>query len=132
MKTETWVAALRSGKYEQGRLSLCSADGQFCCLGVLAEITDVPIMGAEERNNTGFADESGDVYMFPKNDVGYGNSQTTIPYHLWSTYLEDLDLGMMVPGNELHPAGSLHNRLMAMNDEGSSFEEIADFIEGLK
>ena len=131
MKTETWIAALRSGKYEQGRLSLCS-NGQFCCLGVLAEITDVPIMGAEGRTNTGFDDEAGVVYMFPKNDVGYGNSQTTIPYHLWSTYLEDLDLGMMVPGNELHPAGSLHNRLMAMNDEGSSFEEIADFIEGLK
>ena len=81
MKTETWIAALRSGKYEQGRMSLCSG-GQFCCLGVLAEITDVPIMGAEERNNTGFDAESGNIYMFPENDEGYGNSQTSIPFHL--------------------------------------------------
>ena len=29
-----WVEALRSGKYEQGRLFL-ERDGKFCCLGVL-------------------------------------------------------------------------------------------------
>ncbi len=32
-----WVAALRSGKYEQGRMRL-KRDGRFCCLGVLCEI----------------------------------------------------------------------------------------------
>ena len=33
-----WVAALRSGKYAQGRHSLRSADDKFCCLGVLADV----------------------------------------------------------------------------------------------
>lgn len=30
-----WVAALRSGNYEQGRNTLRSADNRYCCLGVL-------------------------------------------------------------------------------------------------
>lgn len=34
-----WVAALRSGAYEQGRKALLSSDGmRYCCLGVLADI----------------------------------------------------------------------------------------------
>lgn len=35
-----WVAALRSGKYEQGRLYL-NRDGKYCCLGVLCELAGV-------------------------------------------------------------------------------------------
>lgn len=34
---ERWIAALRSGKYEQGRQYLNNERG-FCCLGVLADI----------------------------------------------------------------------------------------------
>lgn len=37
-----WAAALRSGKYQQGRNNLCTiaTDGtrRYCCLGVLAEL----------------------------------------------------------------------------------------------
>jgi hypothetical protein len=33
-----WVAALRSGKYQQGKCFLKTDDGKFCCLGVLAEL----------------------------------------------------------------------------------------------
>jgi hypothetical protein len=32
-----WIAALRSGKYKQGRHRLAHA-GRYCCLGVLCEI----------------------------------------------------------------------------------------------
>ncbi len=32
-----WVAALRSGKYQQGDSAL-KADNKFCCLGVLCEL----------------------------------------------------------------------------------------------
>jgi hypothetical protein len=34
---EQWVAALRSGEYEQGQGAL-NSDGKFCCLGVLCEL----------------------------------------------------------------------------------------------
>jgi hypothetical protein len=33
-----WIAALRSGRYKQGRRKLNCNEEQFCCLGVLAEI----------------------------------------------------------------------------------------------
>jgi hypothetical protein len=36
---ERWVAALRSGDYEQGKDTLKS-DNKFCCLGVLLDIHD--------------------------------------------------------------------------------------------
>lgn len=35
-----WSMALRSGQYKQGSKYLC-LDQQFCCLGVLAELSDV-------------------------------------------------------------------------------------------
>jgi hypothetical protein len=34
-----WVAALRSDKYKQGRRSLHNTSGEFCCLGVLCEVS---------------------------------------------------------------------------------------------
>ncbi len=38
---EEWVAALRSGKYEQGIGTLRSESGKrFCCLGVLCDILE--------------------------------------------------------------------------------------------
>lgn len=33
-----WVAALRSGKYKQGRHLLRSRDEKYCCLGVLCDL----------------------------------------------------------------------------------------------
>lgn len=38
---DKWVAALRSGKFQQGKTYL-SQDGKFCCLGVLCEVLQIP------------------------------------------------------------------------------------------
>lgn len=38
---KSWINALRSGKFTQGRLQL-SLDGKYCCLGVLCKIAGVP------------------------------------------------------------------------------------------
>jgi hypothetical protein len=38
---EKWIAALESGKYEQGRDRLRRNDDTFCCLGVLCDIVNV-------------------------------------------------------------------------------------------
>jgi hypothetical protein len=35
-----WVAALRSGEYEQGVGKLRSLDNKFCCLGVACDLVD--------------------------------------------------------------------------------------------
>lgn len=36
--TRKWIAALRSGKYNQGRCYLRSKTDHFCCLGVLCDL----------------------------------------------------------------------------------------------
>lgn len=35
---QLWVKALRSGEYEQGKNCLKTADGKYCCLGVLTDL----------------------------------------------------------------------------------------------
>ena len=40
LEMETWVAALRSGEYKQGRKSLKKLDGTYCCLGVKCDLDD--------------------------------------------------------------------------------------------
>lgn len=37
-----WIKALRSGEYRQGHGMLRDYQGQFCCLGVACEVTDLP------------------------------------------------------------------------------------------
>lgn len=59
LKTK-WIAALRSGEYEQGKSSL-EDEGKFCCLGVLCNILEVPTRYFEE-------DEEYPLEWIPKND----------------------------------------------------------------
>lgn len=41
---DKWIAALRSGEYQQGRAQLYDeATGAFCCLGVLCKVADIAI-----------------------------------------------------------------------------------------
>lgn len=35
-----WLAALRSGDYDQGQCRLRDEDDRFCCLGVLCDVVD--------------------------------------------------------------------------------------------
>jgi hypothetical protein len=108
-----WVAALRSGRYEQtqGRLQ---RDGSFCCMGVLCELAVEagvipspvfvpPISGGSEV-------------------AAYGRSELTgsPPAEVWDwSGFEALGV-----------VDELAMELMARNDElDQSFEEIADYIE---
>lgn len=57
---DTWVAALRSGKYTQGTGSLLSCFGaKYCCLGVLCQINpDVAREGWEDGANLNYTEKS--------------------------------------------------------------------------
>ena len=96
---EKWVKALRSGRYKQGTGRLRSDDNNFCCLGVAANIAGVPC----EHNE----DWSAYDYKFDENTLLFA----TIP-NGWNgiTYEEG-------------------DSLAKMNDNGATFEEIADYIE---
>jgi hypothetical protein len=126
MKTAEWAKALRSGDYEQGQDYLCR-DGKFCCLGVLCEIRGLPkevIPGSAQPDN---------IYYGFEGLVSGGSrsvQQSVIPWAAQSTILEDLNLHQVVE-DDVGDKRPLHTHLICMNDEGKTFNEIADYIEGV-
>lgn len=100
---QAWAEALRSGKYQQGKESLCN-NGKFCCLGVL---TDLYI----QANNQQWHHDVGGCYSF-ETEGGI------LPFSVqqWA--------GIDTPNPYF--AG---NYATGWNDDGASFEEIADLIE---
>ncbi len=100
---DKWVTALRSGKYKQTQGQLKSED-RYCCLGVLCEIS----LQGTWKGRTYFTGHSTD------NDSTVG-----LTVRDWSGLKESCGhLG----NTEIHS-------LAGMNDEGSTFNEIADIIE---
>lgn len=103
-----WVKALRSGEYSQGRQVLVTVDEKgnehFCCLGVLCNIATES--GYGEWQGTTFVDEITDSYKV-------------------------LPTGVVAWAGMADNAGKLGSGkyLTFMNDQGFTFEEIANIIE---
>lgn len=110
-----WVAALRSGKYKQGRRVLNRDDQEFCCLGVLCELAveDGIVTKAPIYEETTTMDYRGPVD--PSSD-NYQNT-TLVP-----------DAVQAWAGVSLNP-GVNGRPLSSMNDNGMDFNTIADYIE---
>lgn len=96
---DKWVAALRSGNYQQGQGSL-RTENRYCCLGVLCEIT-----GCRWRSEP-------DMFVALYKDSSTGS--TYIPEQLRE------ELGMSLVDEE---------KLATRNDTGATFSELADVIE---
>ena len=99
-----WVEALRSGEYQQCRTNLRHGDS-YCCLGVLAEVSDLGSF-VEDNHKPGIFS-----FAYPGEDRTHG----VLP-----------DAARLVIGlSYFH-----HEKCWKMNDsEGRSFAEIADYIE---
>lgn len=119
MKTvtpEDWIAALRSGKYKQGRNLLRTFENDtFCCLGVLCDIHDD---GAWEYGGwRGYK-------AFPPPDLS-GLKNVAGLFDISQSEWADLGL----PPEEYEDDTSL----AVLNDKYEfSFEQIADVIEKFK
>lgn len=96
-----WIEALRSGKYKQGSHSLRRGDA-YCCLGVLCDV-------AGEQVAHVYKTYEGDLYAF-----GQFGETAFLPRILRET--------------AQIPTGTAWE-LVALNDAGQSFSEIADYIE---
>lgn len=123
MKTEIkkkWLAALRSGKYQQGEFALrkveltedeegnfVEAGEKFCCLGVLCDIVEPKKW--EKYDEEDWTNGNEDGPGFPRDEL-----------------MEKLGLNKPVSrsGKE-----TLAEKLACMNDEGKSFKVIANWIE---
>lgn len=106
-----WVAALRSGKYKQGKAFLHTVeDGKdsFCCLGVACSLSDVP--GVKDANH-----------------VKYDHEKAVLPENV------RIKLRLSTMGGATFLTKQNDNTrmtLISMNDSGEfSFDQIADFIE---
>jgi hypothetical protein len=106
-----WTAALRSGEYKQGTtlLSYCDEPGdiKYCCLGVLCEIEKIPskweTFVGKIRRRYFFENERYDL-----------ESVHDLPIY----YLKQIGLTC-----------AQQHKLMVANDDGATFNEIADMIE---
>jgi hypothetical protein len=104
-----WIAALRSGVYEQGKNRL-RHDNKFCCLGVACDLAQ----------NAGIGRWDGDTFRTDGVD-DYDGNDVELPYSVMEW------LGIT------SPEGAWQNpyfeSLTRMNDNGATFAEIADVIE---
>ncbi len=108
-----WVAALRSGKYDQAQGALHTVNGGFCCLGVLC---DLYAKEKKIRNGWGVNTESPEVKeIFGENQV--------LPDQVkeWA--------GLNSDDGKLLAVKTITSSLAQENDNGSSFSKIADMIE---
>jgi hypothetical protein len=108
---QEWIEALRSGEYEQDTGELCGGSGDtgytHCCLGVLAEIAGVArdrLMANDHLGKVGRDDLLGPWDSGEEGEPMFSHGDESS----WTTY---------------------QRRLAAMNDNGYTFRQIADYIE---
>ena len=102
---KSWIAALRSGDYKQGKGSLCSW-GAYCCLGVGADLMGRLV--EDGRGSSGVLDFEGDLHV----DMLPWSWRDSGPF-------AGADLDKLARMNDGEPRGV----------DGVSFVEIADFLE---
>lgn len=110
---EKWLKALRSGEYIQ-TTGILKDDRGYCCLGVLCDLY------RKDKNIQGFDNEKGifiDLFENKSNEI------LTDDVMLWAG-LDNRD-----PAVSLGLKEFFSNTLSNLNDNGESFNEIADLIE---
>jgi hypothetical protein len=113
---QQWVAALRSGEYKQGMGAL-NLGGKMCCLGVLC---DLAVKAGAEVS-----------VMTEPDEVGYTTYDSRgagLPYSVqhWA------GVGSADPGvvSAVDDDGDEYEYSLAdLNDDGVSFDQIADLID---
>lgn len=128
--TEEWIPALRSGEYKQTQGYLHDNQG-YCCLGVACDLLmkkgllpDWEVATNTEENESYYEIPNpiclyGDRYTLPRIAVDYLGVRGS------TAYFDEI--------REQFGENNLEDySLAALNDEeGLSFEEIADFLEGV-
>ena len=114
---QEWVAALRSGDYTQTEGSLNDGEG-FCCLGVLCNLIDSD--GWFRSGISGYGWTAGDGIPNPSVHILGPRSRSR---NVTAKGLPDNYPLIILDG------ATTAQRLANMNDEGYTFEEIADYIE---
>lgn len=102
---DKWLAALRSGKYPQG-YNLLNFKGKYCCLGVLQEIQNIP--------------------TFPTETILSAKSPSFKALYLAGHFPSGVFV--FIQCSKYTHDGKIYG-LANCNDEGLTFNQIADIIE---
>lgn len=139
-----WLAALRSGEYEQGReyLHFVEGGGEFyCCLGVLCDlavkdgvVAAKTLHPSPDPDTDDAATRSGYEALVDYADVG---EATTLPPAAVDDWAYEVpppasdDPWTVLVTDQYEPDYTRQLTLAELNDEhGYSFAQIADLIEG--
>jgi len=108
------VKALRSGVYKQGRGVLVDGKDRFCCLGVACNISNLPLQWKNTMSG----------------DFSIGGEVTELPSSIQEEYGFYSDIGRLRDHNSFMEINNKrYNSLAGANDDGCTFDQIADFIE---
>lgn len=119
------VAALRSGEYKQAINALRPNGGdKFCCLGVACDISE---LGRWDD------DESYSVYMIEDDDSEERDESRLLPsvrdYYGWQSVDGVVNIFRHIKDNGKNHDGMTLISLLELNDDGFTFDQIADIIE---
>jgi hypothetical protein len=117
---EEWTRRLRSGSYLQGQGRLAPA-GKFCCLGVLCEIAAEQGVVKRFRGVLEAPFEIETVQYGGGDDDEFYDSVLPEQVAEWAG-IQDID-------PYFRPSDEEQSHLSALNDEGSDFNEIAQYID---
>ena len=98
-RREAWVKTLRSDKYKQGVNCLRNLDNTYCCLGVACDLVGKPEKWKPSKESHAYVYEGNSAYLSDRIAALYGLS------------------------------GDMQGHLGTLNDDGKSFQYIADYIE---
>jgi hypothetical protein len=110
-----WAKALRSGKYKQTKNVLFDGEG-YCCLGVACIVAGAKF----EKRKDNDSQHYGGQYYYVVNDDD-SEDDKVLPDKIMKK------MGMKTPEGTYNTNKSL--ALTGLNDDGKSFNKIADFIE---
>lgn len=113
-----WLEALRSGRFQQGEGFLKDGNGCNCCLGVLAEINNVPIRVDEDSNI---------AFEFPRGVELCSGSYDDLEDN--SLYIDVHQTPIGYCGIDKNARNALINRNDGVGHKKHDFNQIADFIE---
>ncbi len=122
---EAWVKALRSGEYKQTKGFLKDDEG-YCCLGVLCDVYDKQEVSLGESRWEVVPEHKGLLYgeeTVVKGHYRYQDQPEILPYDVkeWA--------GLKSRSPSFVDDTQVNKTLAVLNDDGYTFNQIADVIE---
>ena len=126
---QIWVDALRSGQFKQGTGTLRNSDDEYCCLGVLCQLSELGTWKARDTGSLEYIinnQQNTSTSYLPKEVATLLN----LPEEFIYAYADSaVDIQLPSELLTLKDAGRDFEKLSDLNDTGITFPIIASLIE---